>query len=209
MVALKDIARVVNGLSLVAKEAIAPRRLDALIKGSILSATDVAGLTKGNIRTLDIPRAHSDDNNYSTNHGDAGSSIVYFDNQNRNDNAKDESPGEASEAPPTPVADSALPLPAPSSSNPDSHSHSEIAAPSTSTRPPAPAPAPAPLVDADGNRRRKPRERERRVPSTPFSRAIGYPQTLFLLINSMDACFLFLNCVLGLFSLIHVKMILA
>lgn len=172
MVALKDIARVVNGLSLVAKEAIAPRRLDALIKGAILSATDVAGLTKGNIRTLDTPRAHSDDNNYSTNHGDAGSSIVYFDNQNRNDNAKDESPGEASEAPPTPVADSALPLPAPSSSNPDSHSHSEIAAPSTPTRPPAPAPAPAPLVDADGNRRRKPRER--RVPSTPFSRAIGF-----------------------------------
>lgn len=175
MDALKDIARVVNGLSLVAKEAIAPRRLNALIKGAILSATDVAGLTKGNIRTLDISRAHSDDINYSTNHhahGDVGSSVVYFDNQNRNYNAKDESPGEASEAPPTPVADSALPLPAPSTSNPDSHSHSEIAAPSTSTR------APAPLVDADGNRRRNPRER--RVPSTPFSRAIGYPQALFL-----------------------------
>lgn len=163
MVPLKDIARVVNGLSLVAKEAIGRRSADTLIKGALLSATDAAGLTKGNLRILDTPRTHTDNNNNNS-HGDTGSSVVYFDNHNRN-NDKDEWPHDASETLPTPAADAAVALPIPSTSNPDSHSQTESYDPSTSTR------APSTVIDVDGNHRRKPRER--RVPSTPFSRAIG------------------------------------
>ncbi|KAH6777460.1 ABC transporter 1 [Perilla frutescens var. frutescens] len=145
MVPLKDIARVVDGLSLVAREAIGRRPLDVLIKGALLSATDVAGLTKGNLRTLDTPpRTHIDDdiNNKDNN---SSSSVVIFDNHNDD------------EAPETPLADAALPPPPPPPP-PDPDSNSQTA-PSTSSRTPAPL-------------GRKPRER--RVPSTPFSRAIGF-----------------------------------
>lgn len=162
MAPLKDIARVVNGLSLVAKEAIARGSADTLIKGALLSATDAAGLTKGNLRSLDTPRTHihNNNNNDNKNHGDTGgsSSIVYFDNRNRNND-------DDADTLPTPVADAAVALPAPSTSNPDSHSQTAFDAPSTS------ASAPSAVIDVDGNHRRKPRER--RVPSTPFSRAVG------------------------------------
>ncbi|KAH0728799.1 hypothetical protein KY284_004664 [Solanum tuberosum] len=57
---LKDIARVADGLSLVAKEAIYRQRrsdggnsLQSLIKNTLLSATDLTGLTKGKVRKLD------------------------------------------------------------------------------------------------------------------------------------------------------------
>ena len=162
MVPLKDIARVVNGLSLVAKEAIRRPSADTLIKGAILSATDAAGLTKGNLRTLEIPRAQTDNSNGNNSHANTGSSVVYFDNHNR-DTDKDRDVSE-SDTLPTPAADAAVDLPVASTSNPDSHSRTEFDAPSaTSTRAPS-------AVDAN-SRRRKPRERK--VPSTPFSRAIG------------------------------------
>lgn len=165
MLPLKDIARVVNGLSLVAKEAIGRRSTDTLIKGALLSATDAVGLTKGNLRTLDTPRTHTDI------HHD-NSSIVYFDDHhhNRNDD-KDELPDDSSETLTTPVAaDADVPLPVPcTSDHPDSHSQIELGAPSTSTR--VPSPSPSPVGDVNRNHRRNPRER--RVPSTPFSRAIG------------------------------------
>ncbi|XP_041994222.1 protein ABC transporter 1, mitochondrial [Salvia splendens] len=167
MVPLKDIARVVNGLSLVAKEAIRRPSADTLIKGAILSATDAAGLTKGNLRTLEIPRAAQTDNsNRNNSHGNTGSSVVYFDNHNR-DTDKDRDVSE-SDTLPSPAVDAAVDLPVASTSNPDSHSQSQFDAPSaTSTR------APSALIDVDANsRRRKPRERK--VPSTPFSRAIGF-----------------------------------
>ncbi|KAL1544925.1 mitochondrial chaperone [Salvia divinorum] len=164
MIPLKDIARVVNGLSLVAKEAIGRRSVDTLIKGAILSATDAAGLTKGNLRTLEIPRTQTDNSNSDYSHGNIGSSAVYFDNLNR-DTDKDD---DISETLPTPAADSAVALPVASTSNPDSHSQNESDTPSgTSTR----APSAVGYVDGS-NRRRKPRERK--VPSTPFSRAIGF-----------------------------------
>lgn len=155
----------VNGLSLVAKEAIRRPSADTLIKGAILSATDAAGLTKGNLRTLEIPRAQTDYSNSDNSRANTGSSVVYFDNHNR-DADKDRDVTE-SDALPMPAADAAVDLPVASTSNPDSHSQSEFDAPSaTSTR------APSAVIDVDGHsRRRKPRERK--VPSTPFSRAIG------------------------------------
>ncbi|PWA86175.1 ATP binding cassette protein [Artemisia annua] len=73
----KDIGKLLNGLSLVAKEAI--RRSDpnvqSLIRQAVLSVTDISGLTKGQTTnfTPSKPNAISDENNTSN------SSVVYFD----------------------------------------------------------------------------------------------------------------------------------
>lgn len=60
MAFLKDILRLADGLSLVAKEAISRQRridggdnLQSLIKSTLLSVTDLTGLTKGKVRQLD------------------------------------------------------------------------------------------------------------------------------------------------------------
>ncbi|PIN20115.1 hypothetical protein CDL12_07212 [Handroanthus impetiginosus] len=169
MVSLKDIARVVNGLSLVAKEGISRSRsaqLETLMKAAILSATDIAGLTKGKLRTLDIqtPRIDSTDNARR----DTGS-VVYF-----TDESLDNISGPKFEAPAAADADASVhPIATPSTSNAsmDADSRSSVDADS-------PAGASSTSNDAvlDGAiapwKQRKPRER--RVPSTSFSRAIGF-----------------------------------
>ncbi|GKF35134.1 hypothetical protein Tco_0108334, partial [Tanacetum coccineum] len=73
----KDIGKLINGLSLIAKEAI--RRSDpnvqSLIRQAVLSVTDISGLTKGqtNNFTPSKPNAISDENDNSN------GSVVYFD----------------------------------------------------------------------------------------------------------------------------------
>lgn len=184
MFPFKDIARVANGLSLVAKEAIARRSTDTLIKGALLSATDAVGLTKGNLRTLDTPH---------NNHDDSTTSIVYFDHH-PNHNPNEELPDETQSLP-VEAADADVPLPVPSTSDhPHSHSQPELGAPSTSTR----AASPSPVVgDVNVIHRRNPRER--RVPSTPFSRAIGYQHhltffSLFSESTNKRILLIFVNC---------------
>ncbi|KAL0436058.1 UNVERIFIED_CONTAM: protein ABC transporter 1, mitochondrial [Sesamum radiatum] len=165
MISLKDIARLVNGLSLVAKEGVSlPRsaQLKTLIKASVLSAADFAGLTRGKLRSLDIraPQVDSSDDA----HTNAGS-VVYFTNYANN-------PPPKSEAQAKPDADASVQMVAPSTSNGsvDADFQTSVDAdqqdvPSTSN---------AAIVDAVVSTSMQRKPRERRVPSTPFSRAIGF-----------------------------------
>lgn len=144
MASLKDIARVANGVSLVAKEAINRSRTDSIIKAALLSAADAAGITKGKLRPFEPQTPTTDD---TVNHG---TSIIYF---------TDESPHDID-------ADANVPLPAPStstSSDLDPLISSDQAPPTA-----APSTSNGTLIPPN---QRKPRER--RVPTTPFSRALG------------------------------------
>ncbi|KAL8527104.1 hypothetical protein ACS0TY_005104 [Phlomoides rotata] len=182
MASLKDIARVVNGVSLVAKEAINRTRSESIIKAAVLSAADAAGITKGKLRSFEAQTPN-------TNHASTGSSIIYF---------QDESPHDipasvSREALQTPDADANVPLPAPSDPLISSdQGPPRTGAPSdplvSSDQGPRTGAPSDPLVSLDQGPRtgapstsngtvtprnqRKPRER--RVPATPFSRAIGF-----------------------------------
>lgn len=74
----KDIGKLLNGLSLVAKEAIrrSDPNVESLIRQAVLSVTDISGLTKGQTTnfTPSKPNAVSDENSNSN-----SSSVVYFD----------------------------------------------------------------------------------------------------------------------------------
>lgn len=158
MVRLKDVLRVANGLSLVAKEALVHQGggredLQSLIKKTILSATDLTGLTRGKLRQLSrnsINRTDSNNNTETKTRTEYESkdaveplfspqSDLHQSVSNDNDNSN-------SIAPSSPAADRSG----------DVHTVSvSISGDDT------------PSV----KRRRKPRER--RVPSTSFSRALG------------------------------------
>lgn len=169
MVSLKDIARVVNGLSLVAREGVSRSRsaqLKTLIKASILSAADVAGLTKGKLRSLDTqtPQVESGDDA----HKNPGS-VVYF---------TDESPADISapksEAQAKPDADSSVlrQIVAPSTSN--ASMDADVQTPvDADLQTDAPSTSNAAIMDGVVTTWKQRKPRERRVPSTPFSRAIG------------------------------------
>ncbi|CAA0830613.1 ABC transporter 1 [Striga hermonthica] len=161
MVSVKDVVRVVDGLSLVAKEGISRSKGAPLIKIAVLSAADIAGITKGKLRTLEKPQTDSSGNAH-TNAG--GSSVVYFTDGK-------------------PVPDVLAPIPKPPESETTPLGHSvdrkpvlDVPSQIDSNRDGSQA-----LVGAVGppisnavkpEKQRKPRER--RVPSTPFSRAIGF-----------------------------------
>ncbi|KAK9076524.1 hypothetical protein SSX86_004858 [Deinandra increscens subsp. villosa] len=78
MASMKDVGKLVNGLSLVAKEAVRRSNLDkpdlqSLIRRAVLSVTDISGLTEGEVRNFTRPKANAD-SEISDNH----SSVVYF-----------------------------------------------------------------------------------------------------------------------------------
>ncbi|KVI07693.1 Protein kinase-like domain-containing protein [Cynara cardunculus var. scolymus] len=77
MASLKDLNKLVNGLSLVAKEAMKQGNLDkpdlqSLIKQVVLSATDISGLTKGEVRNFTVTGPKLNQNL------EEGRSVVYF-----------------------------------------------------------------------------------------------------------------------------------
>ncbi|KAM0960889.1 hypothetical protein ACFX2C_025871 [Malus domestica] len=176
----KDVVRMVKGVSLVAKE-LAKRSptllsvkngdLEALIKKAVVSATDLSGLTKGTLSQFTNNPIGTNDSNSNTN-TTGQNSVVYFTHKQV----------EVEAAPPTPSSSSA-----PAAEHEQEHNQQQLQQPvqqqqehqSTTVevldsakkenlveQEPQPQPSPQPL------QRRKPRER--RVPSTPFSRALGF-----------------------------------
>nr|XP_043620903.1 protein ABC transporter 1, mitochondrial [Erigeron canadensis] len=155
MAAMKDLTKLINGLSLVAKEAVKQNKSDlqTLIKQTVLSVTDISGLTKGNIRTFKISDTKDDQNK---------ASVVYFDHTTPSESqpTKIVSPvnlevGDSNVA----VAvdeQTAVRIPDPPPEN--------MPEPVTEMRPEVP-----PQVLQKQRRRR-----ERKVPSTSFSRALGF-----------------------------------
>lgn len=161
---LKDASRIVKGVSLIAKEIVKDSQafeaakngdLQNLIKKAVVSATDLSGLTKGRVRHLPNPTSSS---------SSKLDSVVYFD---------------------TTTSDSDN-----SSSDPTQHQQKQEEVPSVIDSDGREAVAEEELDVRDGLvkecephkedakvevvpfKRRKPRER--RVPTTPFSRALGF-----------------------------------
>ncbi|KAL6525849.1 hypothetical protein OROMI_030244 [Orobanche minor] len=177
MVSLKDIASVVDGLSLVVKENIGRWKsapLETIIRTAVLSATDVAGLTKGKIRSLETHKPHidsSDDSHRDASSSISSSSVVYFtDGKSMPDVLPHILPTESQAIRLGHCVDP--------ESTPDVLPH--IAPTSEFQTIRLDRDGSQTLVDADESptapmnfgKQRKPRER--RVPSTPFSRAIGF-----------------------------------
>lgn len=190
MVSMKEVGRLVNGLSLVVKElanrsealgAAKSGDLQNLVKKAIVSATDLSGLTKGQARRLSKPASSIPD------------SVVYF-TSSCSTTATSSDNDSSSEA--TPVAfqqeqeqQQQHQHPTSFHASNDTSDRVEEAASSPSIS--SPSSSAAENLDVkDGLglveeakedrgidsqvafKRRKPRER--RVPSTPFSRALGF-----------------------------------
>ncbi|XP_057508729.1 protein ABC transporter 1, mitochondrial isoform X1 [Actinidia eriantha] len=183
---MKDLGRLVEGLSLIGKEVVKRSQsqnqngglgslISSSLKKAILSATDLSGLTSGKIRELDNPSPNS---NYS---------------KEAEEKKLTQRSLHLSSAPPSPPPPS---LPSPSADTRielDSSTYDGDATTNITPPPPPPQSDGAPdnaaakdgimavandgvkeeaTLDTIANRRRKPRER--RVPSTPFSRALGF-----------------------------------
>nr|GMC93600.1 protein ABC transporter 1, mitochondrial [Ipomoea batatas] len=169
---VNDIARVVNGLSLVAKEA-ARRQplsdgtdLQFLIKTAILSATDLTGLTKGSFRRFQDVHPNS-----KTNSNAVKQSVVHFEDsspqpdQNRCSPDSNDIIAQDSEVSVSPPLEAAA-----TSTDADPCLSSQKDEPSTQRNFAAGGASSQGAVIT--RQQRKPRER--RVPSTPFSRALGF-----------------------------------
>ncbi|KAM3358234.1 protein ABC transporter 1, mitochondrial [Capsicum galapagoense] len=174
---LKDIARLADGLSLVAKEAISRQRpidggsnnLQSLIKTTLLSATDLTGLTKGKVQKFDKEiDANSNDKQ----------SVVYFTDEKpstsnastctsepqieRHLEAKEVSAAEAE------FHDNVEPPPPPQAAGTSSEGDRQIDSISSESKD-----AEA-VVPATPQPKRQRKLRERKVPTTSFSRALGF-----------------------------------
>ena len=190
---LKDILRVANGLSLVAKEAlgyvlrqsqgeggeVGNKLLQSLVKKTIFSATDLTGLTKGKIRPLSVTTTSNNIHNSDDTRGQPGSvggeplrrlpqsdSIRHVSCSSDGNEAIITAPansgGSAGKIPSDLKAEdpTAAAAPPPPPLGAGTNRDGDVVSPTQTQTPPL-----------SGKKPRKPRER--RVPSTPFSRALG------------------------------------
>ncbi|XP_062197836.1 protein ABC transporter 1, mitochondrial-like [Phragmites australis] len=172
--ASRDLRRLLNGAALVAREATRGTSLRDVLRFALLAATDLAGLTRGTPRRPQpppgagpLPAADSS----------RPSSVVYFSHDDASAAARPQylpleqrsQPPPAQESPSHPARTQEINstvTTAAVAAEPDAG----VAARSEPVegRPePSPSPSPAPV-----EKRRRPRER--RVPSTPFTRALGF-----------------------------------
>ncbi|KAF5937235.1 hypothetical protein HYC85_024741 [Camellia sinensis] len=179
----KELGRIVDGLSLISKEVVKRSRsqngdLQSLItsslKKAILVVTDLSGLTTGEVREFSTPPPPPPPSppTSSSNNSKATTSVVYFEAAVEENQPQTPSPLQPSPSPsnvggkevPFPV----IPPPLPSNVGCDVKdgllaSEANVA---LDKEEPAPSPPPPKI--------QKRRPRERRVPSTPFSRALGF-----------------------------------
>ncbi|KAH1058121.1 hypothetical protein GLYMA_02G006500v4 [Glycine max] len=180
MASFRDLTRLLNGLSLIANE-FAKRSLPAttsdfetLIKKTLVSATDLSGITRGKVRHF--PDTPPSSNTTQHDHAAASSSVVFF---------ADDNPSSQSHSTPATTTVTNIDDVAYSSSDANhrqasdanvcaaEEEKSEVVTSAETVNQgasrelaPAPEPPPSPL--------RKRRPRERKVPATPFSRALGF-----------------------------------
>ncbi|XP_070043551.1 protein ABC transporter 1, mitochondrial isoform X2 [Nicotiana tomentosiformis] len=182
MAYLKDIAKVADGLSLVAKEAVnrqlrsdGGNNLQSLLKKTLLSATDLTGLTKGKVRQID-----KEINSNSANSNKQ--SVVYFTDEKPSASSsstftseseivpqieRDLAPTEVSAAEFCEYVESPPQAAAGTSCEVDPQKDLSFSSESNAAEAVSPT-TPQPVI----KRQRKPRERK--VPSTSFSRALGF-----------------------------------
>ncbi|EEE54439.1 hypothetical protein OsJ_01512 [Oryza sativa Japonica Group] len=179
--ASRDLRRLLDGAALVAREAARRASAPDVLRSALLAATDLAGLTRGTPRTPRPTPPLGPHPTAAAAGGEARASVVYF----SHDDAGPVSP------PRRPPQDPPLEQRPPARESPHPAQAKEITEagvaaavgaaepePVAVARPPdgeaagrspAPSPSPSPVVRVE--KRRRPRER--RVPSTPFTRALG------------------------------------
>jgi aarF domain-containing kinase len=176
----KELYRLVNGLSLIAKELVKRSQaleaakngdLQDLIKKAIASATDLSGLTKGKVRSLSNAGSSNPD------------SVVHFTTTTGNESAEEATPVTFQQQQPSSFDasnDTNNNLREDASSSSSSTSSSSSSSSSSAVENLDTRDGFGSVKEATEDRginaqvefkRRKPRER--RVPSTPFSRALG------------------------------------
>uniref|UniRef100_A0A0E0MVG6 ABC1 atypical kinase-like domain-containing protein n=1 Tax=Oryza rufipogon TaxID=4529 RepID=A0A0E0MVG6_ORYRU len=180
--ASRDLRRLLDGAALVAREAARRASAPDVLRSALLAATDLAGLTRGTPRTPRPTPPLGPHPTAAAAGGEARASVVYF----SHDDAGPVSP------PRRPPQDPPLEQRPPARESPHPAQAKEITEagvaaavgaaepePVAVARPPdgeaagrspAPSPSPSPVVRVE--KRRRPRER--RVPSTPFTRALGF-----------------------------------
>ncbi|CAL0316520.1 unnamed protein product [Lupinus luteus] len=185
MASLKDLTRFFNGISLVANE-FAKRSLPAttsdfetLIKKTVVAATDLSGITKGKVHRFSNPTTRSPSSDTTT-HSD---SVVFFDNTSSSQSESTTPPpptttttinienvaGVSSAESPVAVSDEAVVVAAEKESETRSSVETVNVNGNEGGKSDDVVPAPAHIPEL-----RKRRPRERKVPSTPFSRALGF-----------------------------------
>ncbi|CAN4106548.1 unnamed protein product [Withania somnifera] len=173
---LKDIAKIADGLSLVAKEAVNRQRmsdggknLQSLINKTLLSATDLTGLTKGKIRQLD----NEIDTNSAVRSDSNKETVVYFTDENTSTSSSSTftsepqierhlDPKEVSAAE---FHDNVEPAPPPQAAGIIDPQLDSISSEGKAAEA---------VVQATPQSKRQRKPRERKVPTTSFSRALGF-----------------------------------
>ena len=185
---LKDASRIVNGVSLIAKEFVKDSQafeaakngdLQNLIKKAVVSATDLSGLTKGRVRHLPNPTSSSSSSKLD--------SVVYFDTTATTSDNSSSDPTQHQQK-----QEEEVPSVIDSDGISITNDNGNVREASTSSvaedldvrdglvKECEPHKEDA-KVEVVPFKRRKPRER--RVPTTPFSRALG--SVLFFLFNAI------------------------
>ncbi|XP_027367530.1 protein ABC transporter 1, mitochondrial [Abrus precatorius] len=166
MASLKDLARLFNGLSLIANEFVKHSSPQTLIKTALLSATDLSGITKGKLHQFSNPKTTRHD-------ATASHSLIFL-----TDNP---SPQSHSTSPPTTTAVTNNHDAAPISSESNHRQHSDVIDCAAAAERVDEIPSSAETVNecvseevAPAPPLKKRRPRERKVPATPFSRALGF-----------------------------------
>ncbi|KAL2325695.1 hypothetical protein Fmac_024753 [Flemingia macrophylla] len=154
MASFRDLTRLLNGLSLVANEFAKRADFENLIKKTLLSATDLSGITRGKLHPFPNPSNHR---------ATTSTSVVFF-----SDN-------------PPPITATTTSSSSPSSSSSSSSSNADDVANSSSheaseahIEEKTEVPTSLETAKQGATPLRKRRPRERKVPATPFSRALGF-----------------------------------
>jgi aarF domain-containing kinase len=173
--ASRDLRRLLDGVALVAREATRGTSLRDVLRSALLATTDLAGLTRGTPRRPPHPPGAGP---LPATESSRPSSVVYFSHDEATASPQDhalERPPPAQEAP----------HPARTQETVRTGTTASVAAepaavaadrPEPAAPPPDPSPLPQqapPLASAAPGEKRR-RLRERKVPSTPFTRALGY-----------------------------------
>ncbi|KAK3164270.1 hypothetical protein QOZ80_1AG0015080 [Eleusine coracana subsp. coracana] len=177
--ASRDLRRLLDGAALVARETARRASGRDVLRSALLAATDLAGLTRGTPRSPQPPPGAGPPPATETSRPSSSSSVVYFSHDDAAA-APQGSPLEqqqpAAQEFPHPVRTPEIDNTATVASVTVEPDVASSARPEPEAPPPEPSPTPSPAVPtpspAPVEKRRRPRER--RVPSTPFTRALGF-----------------------------------
>ncbi|VAI55139.1 unnamed protein product [Triticum turgidum subsp. durum] len=184
--ASRDLRRLLDGAALVAREAARRSSGPEVLRSALLAATDLAGLTRGTPRRPQpVPLPHESHPEGADSSRPSSSSVVYF----SHDDAPPVEPSLEQQPPPresldpaqtreitgihsTAAAAAVAEPEAVAVARPEDEAVRPELSPSSTPTPSPPPPPPPPPAPVLVEKRRRPRERN--VPSTPFTRALGF-----------------------------------